>query len=131
MNKSAMIKLANAWRTAHSADIALSKLGYSETPYFAIEASIGDAICHLIDETPESFENSVTYTTLTNDAYTDNQCADIFLAKYCSGVPRLSSHVCESIESSAKVMGISVESMIKVILSEWALKRDATSDMFR
>ena len=131
MNKDAIIRFIRAWRKANDVDAAMVKLGYSNTPCFEIASDLADAIYYLLDEKTRTLDDSVTYKTLSNKNYSDEQCAEILLDEYCNSVPKLSKHVNSSIKEAADLMGISIPAMITVILGEWALQHELLSDRVR
>ena len=126
-----MIRLVKAWKIAHETNNALEKAGYKETPYIEIEGVLADAIYYLIGENTSEFHNSVTFKTLRSETLSPDQCADVFLREYekkYAPALELSAIVKQSLQEAAEQMGIGVESMINVILCEWALQRNVISE---
>ena len=122
MNKKAIQGLVAAWKLANNMDDELCKLGYGDTPYFTIAGDIMDGIYHMLEENTSTLEESVAYATLTNRRLTPDQCADAILNAYKQDDSVLSDNVMDIVRHGADTIGVSTGKMIKIIVSEWALR---------
>ena len=65
-----------------NAENALQAVGFDSTPYFDIYGSAADAIYYLIGEKTNTFDESVTYTVLHSDQYSNDQRVGILMYEY-------------------------------------------------
>ena len=124
-DKKVIAHLIHAGRDALNLDNVLTGFGYKETPYFNLYGEIANAIYCMLDEDTESFDQSVTHAIM-NDPMTSDEAAAECLAKMldrASGstldIPKTTRKI---IEETAAKRGMTTDTMIKVILSEWAYK---------
>lgn len=116
-----MLHLVRAGRDALHLDTTLTDIGYRDTPYFTIGGEIADAITYLLDENPETYEQSSAYAAF-HDIYTsDEQYAEL-LADRISPVPQIPDATMAVIRETAEERGMDVNQLIKLILSDWAMK---------
>ena len=119
--KNVMLHLIRAGRDALHLDTTLTDIGYRDTPYFSIQGEIADAISCLLDEEPETYEESAAYAAI-HDIYTsDEQCAEQ-LAEMVQPQADIPPATMEMIRETARERGMDVQQFISLILSDWAMK---------
>ena len=123
--KSVLNELSCAGRKAFALDDEMHKLGYDNTPYYDLYGSIADAIYLILGEQCD-FEESATALYMQDRSTTDTQCADGLFAAYQqrNGEPQLSDATMETLRYEAKLKGIPVQNMIRIILAEWAVRNE-------
>lgn len=132
MNKEAMKCLVKAHRIAKDTDEKLWEIGYRETLYDDIAGHIADGIYFMLGEHTETFDQSVTFSTLSSEK-TDEEKSASLLCEYVqnNGVQKikLNGHVNEALLDAAEKRGVDVDSMISIILSEWAMRQAWISNL--
>jgi len=119
--KNVMLHLIRAGRDALHLDTTLTDIGYRDTPYFSIQGEIADAISFLLDEEPETYEESAAYAAI-HDIYTsDEQCAEQ-LAEMVTPQADVPPATMAMIRETARERGMDVRQFISLILSDWAMK---------
>ena len=119
--KKVMLHLIRAGRDALHLDTTLTDIGYRDTPYFSIQGEIADAISFLLDEEPETYEESAAYSAI-HDIYTsDEQCAEQ-LAEMVTPQADVPPATMAMIRETARERGMDVQQFISLILSDWAMK---------
>ena len=127
--KSVLTHLIRAGRDALHLEKTLTDIGYKETPYFNLYGEITDAIYTLLDEQTDTIEESKAYAAI-HDIYTpDEICAEELAPLVCTA--DLSDHVIEVITEAAGRRGIEPGAMIRLIVSEWAMKEMYANSMMR
>lgn len=122
--KRVLNNLTLAGRMAHNLDVKMRDLGYSCTPYADIYCSIADSIYLILGENGD-FQDSATSSFFEDKNSTVEQCADGLYSVYQlnNEEPMSSGTTMEVLKEFAAEKGIPVQSMISVILSEWALRQ--------
>ena len=126
MNSSKVLAhLIHAGRDALHLENILTGLGYKETPYFNLYSEIADAIYCMLGEDTESFDKSVTHAVMSDPLTSDEVAAEhlaVMLDKASSSGLDIPASTRKIIEETAQKRGMSMDTMIKIILSEWAYK---------
>ena len=118
--KSVLTHLIRAGRDALHLEKTLTDIGYKETPYFNLYGEITDAIYALLDEQTNTIEESKAYAAI-HDIYTpDEICAEELAPLVC--MADLPANVMEVINEAAERRNTSPKSMLRLIVSEWAMK---------
>ncbi len=132
MNKEAMKCLVKAHRIAKDTDEKLREIGYGETLYDDIAGHIADGIYFMLGEHTETFDQSVTFSTLSSEK-TDEEKTASLLCEHVqnNGVQKLklNGHVNEALLDAAEKRGVDVDSMISIILSEWVMRQAWISNL--
>jgi len=113
--------LIRAGRDAIHLEKTLTDIGYKETPYFTLYGEITDAIYGILDEHTDTIEESKAYSAV-HDIYTPDEICAEELASLIA-IPSVSGTTAEIIEEKALERGVSVTTMIQLILSEWAMRQ--------
>lgn len=121
--KKVLTHLIRAARDAIHLERTLDDLGYKETPYYDLYGEISEAIYGIVGEDTEEFDESVTYNVL-HDQFTPDELSAEQLASMIKGSDslNLSAEAKEVITEAAKQRNIDTQTMISLILSEWAMK---------
>lgn len=127
--KYVLTHLIRAGRDALHLDATLTDIGYRDTPYFSICGEIADAISYLLDERPETYEDSTAYAAFHDIYSTDEQCAELLAERICP-VPQIPDATMAVIRETAKERGMDVNQLIKLILSDWAMKETMFRTVF-
>ena len=132
-SKNALTHLIRAGRDALNLENVLNQFGYKETPYFNLYGEIAEAIYCLLDENTESFEQSVAHAVM-HDPLTSDEAAADELAKLLdkasnSGI-EIPETTMEVINEAAEDRGFDSETMIRIILAEWAMKETFSQNVF-
>ena len=127
--KFVLTHLIRAGRDALHLEKTLTDIGYKETPYFNLYGEITDAIYALLDEHTDTVEESKAYAAI-HDIYTPDEICAEELAPLVS-VPDVSDTTMEVIVETAKSRGIEPSTMVKLILSEWAMKEMFSQSVLR
>lgn len=119
----ALENFVEAGKKAKHLDKNLRALGYGENPYWEIFGAIADGIYHLIGEKTEMFEDSVTHKVFENEFMNPHEGAvELLKGRRSLDIKHIvCNEVYAVLESEAKRLGIDVNRMAKVIISEWAL----------
>lgn len=120
-SKKVMLHLIRAGRDALHLDTTLTELGYRDTPYFTIGGDIADAITYLLDENPETFEESSAYAAIHDIYTTDEQCAEN-LAERINHGPQIRESTMDFLREVAEERRMNTNQLISLILSDWARK---------
>ena len=126
--KNVFLHLVKAGRDAFHIEETLKKIGYSDTPYFNLYGEIFEAVYNLLDEDTDSFDESITASAMLG-YLPDEMCADELAGIYertSLSVPDATRSV---LEESAANRGITVQQLVNIILSEWALKIELVRSM--
>jgi len=129
MNRDAMLRLVKAWKKANDTDETLQELGYNTTPYEEIAGNIADAIYYILGEQTNTFDESVTFRTLSNFTLSAEKCTDILMAAY-EKKTHVSDPTTECLNEEADKRGMELDALVKMILSEWALKCEYLKKIF-
>ena len=117
--------LVRAGRDALHIENILNGIGYKETPYFNLYGEIADAIYTMLGENVDSFDESVTHSTI-NDPLTSDELAAEQLAKLLNktsgAIIQINNTTRDIIAEAANSRGVDFEKMANIILSEWAVK---------
>ena len=127
--KSVLTHMIRAGRDALHLEKTLTDIGYKETPYFNLYGEITDAIYALLDEQTDTIEESKAYSAV-HDIYTPDEICAEELAPLVS-VPDVSDTTMEVIVETAKSRGIEPSTMVRLILSEWAMKEMYANSVMR
>ena len=121
--KKVLTHLIRAARDAIHLERTLDDLGYKETPYYDLYGEISEAIYGIVGEDTEEFDESVTYNVI-HDQFTPDELSAEQLASMIKGSDslNLSAEAKEVIAEAAKQRNIDMQTMISLILSEWAMK---------
>lgn len=121
--KKVLTHLIRAARDAIHLERTLDDLGYKETPYYDLYGEISEAIYGIVGEDTEEFDESVTYNVI-HDQFTPDELSAEQLASMIKGSDslNLSAEAKEVITEAAKQRNIDTQTMISLILSEWAMK---------
>jgi hypothetical protein len=120
--KQALVHLIKAGRDALHLDQTLNSIGYKDTPYFNLHGEIADAVYKIIGEETDTFDESMTYAAM-HDIYTSDEiCAERLAEMASNPTLNIPETTLAIIQESASNRGISLLSMINLILSEWAIK---------
>lgn len=132
--------LVRASRDALHMEQTLKGLGYNETPYFHLYGEITEAIYCMLGESTETFDESVTSTTINNMYLTDEHCAQE-LSEYCKEKQKKTEQEQEKedekeedafqilystrriLDEMAEERGFSIQQLVNLILSEWVIKK--------
>lgn len=117
--KSVLTHLIRAGRDALHLENTLSDLGYRETPYFNLYGEIADAIYAMLDEHTD-IENSKAVAVL-NDVFTPDEICAEELASLVN-VPDIPDSAMDVISEAAARRGMDPSKIVRLILSEWAMK---------
>ena len=117
--KSVLTHLIRAGRDALHLENTLSDLGYMETPYFNLYGEIADAIYAMLDEHTD-IEDSKAVAAL-NDIFTPDEICAEELASLVN-VPDIPDSAMDVISEAAARRGMDPSKMVRLILSEWAMK---------
>lgn len=118
--KSVLTHLIRAGRDALHLEKTLTDIGYKETPYFNLYGEIIDAIYALLDEQTDTIEESKAYSAV-HDIYTPDEICAEELAPLAETTD-LHANVMEVINEAAERRNTSPKSMLRLIVSEWAMK---------
>lgn len=118
--KSVLTHLIRAGRDALHLEKTLTDIGYKETPYYNLYGEITDAIYALLDEQTDTIEESKAYAAI-HDIYTPDEICAEELAPLVETTD-LSANVMEVINEAAERRNTSSKSMLRLIVSEWAMK---------
>lgn len=121
--KKVITHLVKASRDAMHLDTTLSDIGYKDTPYFNIYGNICDALYAMLGENTDSFEQSETYSAVQDCFLPDELCAEQLLPIYYKNACGLSDHTMDTLVKSAEDHGIGIDQMIRLVLSEWAMRQ--------
>ena len=125
--KKVLTHLIRAGRDALHLEKTLSGLGYKETPYFNLYGEICDAIYSLVGEETETFGESVTHETMTDSLTPDELSAETLAAMYDYNALATDMEIppatLEILLDAADERGIELNKLIKLILSEWAMRK--------
>jgi hypothetical protein len=113
--------LIRAGRDALHLDATLTDIGYRDTPYFSLSGEIADAITYLLDEHPETYEDSTAYAAIHDVYTTDEQCAEQ-LAERMPAFPSVPDATLSLIRECARERCMDANDLISLILSDWARK---------
>lgn len=127
--KSVLTHMIRAGRDALHLEKTLTDIGYKETPYFNLYGEITDAIYVLLGEQTDTIEESKAYAAI-HDIYTPDEICAEELAPLVS-VPDVSDTTMEVIVETAKSRGIEPSTMVRLILSEWAMKEMYANSVMR
>ena len=127
--KSVLTHLIRAGRDALHLEKTLTDIGYKETPYYNLYGEITDAIYAILDEHTDTIEESKAYAAI-HDIYTPDEICAEELAPLVSTAD-LSDHVIEVITEAAGRRGIEPGAMIRLIVSEWAMKEMYSNSVMR
>ena len=117
--KNVLTHLIRAGRDALHLENTLTDIGYRETPYFNLYGEIADAIYAMLDEHTD-IEDSKAVAAI-NDIFTPDEICAEELASLVS-VPNIPDTTMEVISEAAAGRNIEPSTMIRLILSEWAMK---------
>ena len=123
--------LIRAGRDALHLEKTLNSLGYRETPYFNLYGEITDAIYGILGEETDTVEDSLAHAALNDCLTPDEICAERLAATIPCPVPDLPEPVTEVIAEAAKARNMKPENMIRLILSEWAMKELYANSMMK
>lgn len=127
--KSVLTHLIRAGRDAFHLEKTLTDIGYKETPYYNLYGEITDALYAMLDERTDTVEESKAYAAI-HDIYTPDEICAEELAPLV-GTADLSDHVIEVITEAAGRRGIEPGAMIRLIVSEWAMKEMYANSVLR
>lgn len=122
--KKTITHLIKAGRDAMHLDSTLGNIGYDGTPYFNLYGDICEALYAMLGEDTDSFEQSETYAVMHDCLMPDEMCADQLLPLYFKNACDLSDHTVSTLEEAAEDHGISIEQMIRLVISEWAMRQN-------
>ena len=124
-SKKVLTHLIRAGRDALNLENVLNQFGYKETPYFNLYGEIAESIYLMLGEETDSFDQSLTHAVMHDPLTSDEECAE-HLARLLDEASSASLDIPETtrkiIEETAEKRGKTVDTMIKLILSEWAYK---------
>ena len=120
--------LVRASRDALHMEQTLKGLGYSETPYFHLYGEITEAIYCMLGESTETFDESITSTTINNIFLTDEHCAEE-LSEHCKEEEKEDTFQSpystkRILEEMAEERGLGIQQLVNLILSEWVIKKE-------
>ena len=118
---SVLTHLIRAGRDALHLEKTLTDIGYTQTPYFNLYGDITDAIYGILDEQTDTIEESKAYAAI-HDIYTPDEVCAAELASFVDA-PNISGTTMDVIAEAAKKRGLDLQTMIRLILNEWAMKK--------
>ena len=127
--KKVFLHLVKAARDSLHLETTLANIGYSETPYFNLYGEIAEAIYAMLGENTDTFDESATagilHDTCTPDEISAERLADLFGGSTWS----ISDKIRPLLEEAATNRSLTTESLINVILGEWAYKEQLMKAM--
>lgn len=132
--KKVLTHLIRAGRDAINLENVLNQFGYKETPYFNLYGEIAEAIYAMLGEDTKSFDQSITHAVMHDPLTPDEVCAEE-LAKLLEKASKANTHVSattqEVIQEAAQKRGIDPDTMVRLIINEWAMKEMYANSMMR
>jgi len=129
--KKVFLHLVKAARDSLHLESTLSNIGYSETPYFNLYGEIAEAIYDLLDEDTDTFEESATARILQETYTPDEISAEKLAVLFDNNTWSISDKIRPMLEEAATNRSLTTESLINVILGEWACKEQLMKAMTR
>ena len=126
---SVLTHLIRAGRDALHLEKTLTEIGYKETPYFNLYGDITDAIYGILDEQTDTIEESKAYAAI-HDIYTPDEICAEELASFVD-MPNISGTTMDVIAEAAKERGLDLQTLIRVIISEGAMKEMYSKSVMR
>ena len=126
---SVLTHLIRAGRDALHLEKTLTEIGYKETPYFNLYGDITDAIYGILDEQTDTIEESKAYAAI-HDIYTPDEICAEELASFVD-MPNISGTTMDVIAEAAKERGLDLQTLIRLIISEWAMKEMYSKSVMR
>ena len=117
---SVLTHLIRAGRDALHLEKTLTDIGYTQTPYFNLYGEITDAIYGILDEQTDTIEESKAYAAIHDPFTPDEICAEE-LASFVDAT-NISGTTMDVITEAAEERGLDNQTMIRLILNEWAMK---------
>ena len=117
---SVLTHLIRAGRDALHFEKTLTDIGYAQTPYFNLYGEITDAIYGILEEQTDTIEESKAYAAV-HDIYTPDEIYAEELASFVD-TQAISGPTMDVIAEAAKERGLDLQTMIRLILNEWAMK---------
>lgn len=127
--KSVLTHLIRAGRDALHLEKTLTDLGYKETPYYNLYGEITDALYAMLDERTDTVEESKAYAAVHDIYLPDEICAEELAPLVCTA--DLPVTVLDVIAEAAQKRGIEPNTMIRLIVSEWAMKEMYANSVLR
>lgn len=127
--KFVLAHLIRAGRDALHLEKTLTEIGYKETPYFNLYGDITDAIYGILDEQTDTIEESKAYAAIHDPFTPDEICAEE-LASFVD-MPNISGTTMDVIAEAAKERKLDLQTMIRLIISEWAMKEMYSKSVMR
>ena len=126
---SVLTHLIRAGRDALHLEKTLTDIGYAQTPYFNLYGEITDAIYDILEEQTDTIEESKAYAAV-HDIYTPDEICAEELASFVDA-PNISVTTMDVIAEAAKERGLELQTMIRLILNEWAMKEMYSNMMLK
>lgn len=123
--KFVLTHLIRAGRDALHLEQTLNSIGYKETPYYNLYGEIADAIYALIGEETDSIDESETHHAIHDIGMSDETAAEYLasmLDKASSSGIDIHDTTKEVIEEAAVKRGVDFNTMVKMILGQWAMQ---------
>lgn len=129
--KETLKRMVEAARKASRMNEAMVALGYTDTPYFHIGGTIEDAIYYLLGENTATYDESITFQTLSDTDLSDDECVDKLLEAYNNRHDALNipDRTMNTLNVYAEKRGITTDALIKTILSEWVFRHELISGL--
>lgn len=124
--KSVLDPLVSAGRMAYKLDAEMRSLGYANTPYADLFGEIADGIFFMISDREGDFFDSATFRFLTNEHISEEQCVCELMDVYnrnSVGMFNLSKNAEDIVREVAASRNVSVGTMTRLIINEWALRQ--------